>query len=166
MLHCHILHHMMNHMVSMVGPMPKMTHRQPHHGSAVPGMEGDDVASGELGAGLEPSLGPALSPDRAVMTGMRPSEMEMKFKVPGYPQDMMEMHGMMPPDKMKKVQGPLTRGMRRNWPMGTQAMMTVLRVLPDELYDKVVSGEGEIEPGASTPGAGPGKMPMPQSHQH
>jgi hypothetical protein len=30
--------------------------------------------------------------------------------------------------------------MRRNWPTGTQAMMTVLRVLPSELYDKVVSG--------------------------
>ena len=38
------------------------------------------------------------------------------------------------------------------------AMMTVLRVLPDELYDKVVSGKGDIEPGASVPGSGPGKM--------
>ena len=36
-------------------------------------------------------------------------------------------------------------------------MMTVLRVLPDDLYDRVVSGNGEIKPGASVPGGGPGK---------
>jgi hypothetical protein len=79
-----------------------------------------------------------------------------KFKVPGYPQDMMEMHGMLSPDEMRKVNVPLTRGMRRNWFMGTHAMMTVLRVLPDELYEKVVSGQGEVPPGSSVPGADSG----------
>ena len=38
------------------------------------------------------------------------------------------------------------------------AMMTVLHVLPDELYDKVVSGKGDIEQGESVPGSGPGKV--------
>jgi hypothetical protein len=159
MLHCHILHHMMNHMVSMVGPMADMRRGDRNaipHSNVAPDLRGGEYASGELGAALEPSLGPAMGGDRPVMTGMRPSDMPAKFKVPGYPQDMMEMHGMMPPEQMKKVRSPLTRGMRRNWPMSTQAMMTVLRVLPDELYEKVVSGKGEIEPGASTPGAGPG----------
>lgn len=168
MIHCHILHHMMNHMVSMVGPMPGemagMNHSQ-HHTGAVPETAGGEFASGSLGAGLEPSLGPAVSADRAVMTGMRPSEMEKEFEVPGYPQDMMEMHGMMPPDQVRKVNAPLTRGMRRNWFTGVQAMMTVLRVLPDELYEKVVSGQGEIEPGASVPGAGPGHMMDHSQHQ-
>lgn len=168
MLHCHILHHMMNHMVSMVGPMPmpksKMGGEHANAG-AVPSVRGGEIASGELGAGLERSLGPSVSADRAVMTGMRPAEMEAKFEVPGYPQDMMEMHGMMTPEQMKKVSVPLTRGMRRNWPMGTQAMMTVLRVLPDELYDKVVGGKEMIEPGASTPGAGPGKALDHMGHQ-
>jgi hypothetical protein len=55
--------------------------------------------------------------------------------------------------------------MRRNWPMGVMAMMTVLRVLPDELYEKVVSGEGQIEPGASVPGGGPGKAMDHEGHQ-
>ena len=165
MLHCHILHHMMNHMVSMVGPMPQMAdqERQQQH-AAIPRMFGEDMASGSLGAGLERSLGPAVSADRDVMTGMRPTAMQAKFEVPGYPQDMMEMHGMMSPEQMKKVQTRLTRGMRRNWPMGTQAMMTVLRVLPDDLYEKVISGEGDIEPGASTPNAGPGE-PMGHNGQ-
>ena len=130
----------------------------------MPEMQGGEMASGELGAGLERSLGPSVGADRQVMTGMRPSEMKAKFEVPGYPQDMMEMHGMLPPDQMKKVNTELTRGMRRNWPMGTQAMMTVLRVLPDDLYEKVISGQGEIQPGASVPGAGPGN-PNHSGHQ-
>jgi hypothetical protein len=132
----------------------------------MPKMKGDELASGALGAGLEPSLGPALIGDRSVVTGMRPTEMKAKFEVPGYPQDMMEMHGMMTPEQMKKVSVPLTRGMRRNWPMGVMAMMTVLRVLPDELYEKVVSGEGHVEPGASVPGGGAGKeMGGHEGHQ-
>ena len=162
MVHCHILHHMMNHMVSMVGPMPGMNKGE-NRGEAVPEMPGDDLASGALGAGLERSLGPMVTADREVMTGMRPSDMQVKFKVPGYPQDMMDMHGMLTPAEMKKVSVPLTRGMRRNWTMGTHAMMTILRVLPDELYEKVISGEGQIEPGASVPGAGPGKA-MGENH--
>ena len=166
MIHCHIPHHMMNNMVSMVGPMPGMAaNGQERRGRATPEMKGGELASGALGAGLEPSLGPAISADREVMTGMRPSAMPVKFKVPGYPQDMMEMHGMMSAEEMRKVQTPLTRGMRRDWPMSTQAMMTILRVLPDELYEKVVSGKGEIEPGASSPGAGTGESMEHSGHQ-
>jgi hypothetical protein len=160
MIHCHIPHHMMNHMASMVGPMAGIggAGKNGQHGDgAMPEMAGRELASGELGAALEPSLGPLISNERAVMNGMRPSAMPDKFKVPGYPQDMMDMHGMMPPDQMRKVQAPLTRGMRSNWPMAVMAMMTVLRVLPDELYDKVISGKGEIEPGASVPGGGSGE---------
>lgn len=163
MIHCHILHHMMNHMVSMVGPMAEMgnggarrSSGRLRHNEVFPETRGGEYASGVLGAGLETSLGPSVSSDRAVMNGMRPSEMAENFKVPGYPQDMMEMHGMLPPAQMQKVMTPFTRGMRKNWPMGSQAMMTILRVLPDELYERVVSGNDEIEPGASTPGAGPG----------
>jgi manganese oxidase len=139
---------MMNHMVSMVGPMAGM------NGGAMPEMQGKELASGSLGAGLEPSLGPTLDRDRAVMTGMRPSDMKSEFKVPGYPQDMMDMPSA---EEMRKLQVPLTRGVRRNWPIGTMAMMTVLRVLPDELYDKVVSGKGDVDPGESVPGGGPGE---------
>jgi hypothetical protein len=39
--------------------------------------------------------------------------------------------------------------------------MTVLRVLPQELYDQVMSGEGQIMPGASVPGD-----TSQQTHQH
>jgi FtsP/CotA-like multicopper oxidase with cupredoxin domain len=163
MLHCHILHHMMNNMVSMVGPMPSMlTTSHPSHEGVLPEAQGSDLASGELGAGLEPSLGPTIGADRAMTTGMRPSDNPSQFKVPGYPQDMMEMHGMTSPEQMKKVETSLTRGLRRDWPMASQAMMTILRVLPAELYDKVVSGKGTVEPGESSPGVGAGE-PMDHS---
>lgn len=166
MLHCHIPHHMMNHMVSMVGPMAGMTAGQGHgKGSAMPEMKGGGLASGSLGAGLTPSLGPMTSVDREVMNAMRPSTDAAGFAVPGFPQDMMEMHGMMSPAELTKVETPLTRGMRRDWPSSTQAMMSILRVLPDELYDKVVSGKGDVEPGVSSPGAGRGDSQGHQGHE-
>jgi hypothetical protein len=139
------------------------------------------LASGAFGAGLERSLGPTTSLDRAVMTGMRPMNEPEKFQVPGYPQDMMGMHGAMSPEQMTKVKSPLTRGMRNNWPIGVMAMMTVVRVLPEELYEQVVNGTDPIEPGASVPGGGPGgdmghsmhhmhgsgpTTPMPPQHKH
>ena len=40
--------------------------------------------------------------------------------------------------------------------------MTVVRVLPPELYDKVVSGKGEVPDGASVPGAAAGH----EGHDH
>jgi FtsP/CotA-like multicopper oxidase with cupredoxin domain len=164
MIHCHIPHHMMNHMVSMVGPMAMSgMNRREHLPGAAPEMPGEELASGQIGAGLRPSLGPAVGEEHPVMTGMRPSN-DPGFRVPGYPQDMMGMHGMLSPEQMKQIQSPATRGMRRNWPIGVQAMMTVLRVLPDELYEKVVSGKGEIEPGASVPGGGPGHEMHPMDH--
>jgi len=70
---------------------------------------------------------------------------------------------MLSPAEMRKVNVQLTRGMRRNWTMGTQAMMTNLRVLPDELYEKVVSGKGEVPPGASVPDIAPEVRP---GHAH
>jgi hypothetical protein len=72
---------------------------------------------------------------------------------------MMDMMGMLTEAEQKKVNKPETRGMRRSWFTGVEALHTIVRVLPPELYDKVVSGKGEVEPGVSVLGAGPGKMP-------
>jgi hypothetical protein len=33
-------------------------------------------------------------------------------------------------------------GMRRNWFAGIEALHTIMRVLPPDLYDKVISGRG------------------------
>src|SRR5438552_12276910 len=80
-------------------------------------------------------------------------------RVPGYPADMMDMMGMLTEAEMKKVNKPETRGMRRPWFTGVEALHTIVRVLPPELYDKVVSGRGEVKPGESVPGGTPGELP-------
>ncbi len=165
MLHCHMFHHMMNHMASMVGPMAG------HKGKGMPA--GGDMANGlgmiARGPALSREHGPHLGRGTGEQTGNEREmangqmigrrEKDAGYRVPGYPQDMMDMHGMHPPEHVKKFNKPQTRGMRRNWYAGVEALMTVVRVLPPDLYDKVVSGKGEVEPGASTPGAGPGEMP-------
>ena len=83
MLHCHLPHHMMNHMVAMVGPM------QMRHGTS------DDAP-----------------------------------QVPGFPQDMF-----MAMDSM--VEKPETRGLRPTWTGGMMGVMTLVRVLEDDLYDAI-----------------------------
>jgi hypothetical protein len=167
LIHCHMFHHMMNHMTAMVGPMAHMGH------GGMPA--GNDMAAGMgmnmRGPALSPENGPSLGRgmgeltggERAVGTGPRDRRDDLRYKVPGYPQDMMDMHGMLPEADLKKINKPQTRGMRSNWFAGLEALHTVLRVLPPELYDKVVSGKGDIPPGASVPGAGAGEM---HHHHH
>jgi hypothetical protein len=184
MLHCHMFHHMMNFMSSMVGPMG---------GHTIKGMKaGRDMATsmGMLGQGPAPALseeyGPALgrgtgeqtTAERAVGNGPM---MKMDAgkgqpgghaghggaakKVPGSPQDMFEMIEYSDA-ALKKLNKPETRGMRKDWYKGVEALMTVVRVLPSELYEKVVSGKGEVPPGASVPGSGPGKQHEGHEHKH
>jgi hypothetical protein len=63
---------------------------------------------------------------------------------------------MMSPVEMAKInKNPRTRGMRHHWAMGVMGLMTVVRVLPPDFYDKVIAGEGEVPPGASVPGSLP-----------
>jgi manganese oxidase len=170
MIHCHMFHHMMNHMSSMVGPMA---------GHSMRGMPaGRDMANGmgmlSLGRGesmrreLGPSLGRGLGEQNNEELARRngpgvPRRKDPRYRVPGYPQDMMDMHGTYTAGQLRKITRPQTRGMRRDWYAGVEALMTVLRVLPDELYDKVASGKGHVPPGASVPGAGAGEMP---GHHH
>jgi FtsP/CotA-like multicopper oxidase with cupredoxin domain len=110
-LHCHMFHHMMNHMVSGVGPGSR---------------------------------------DQACANGEDP-----RYRVPGFPQEA-GMHAMMSSAEVAKIENnPRTRGMRPHWYHEVMGMFTVVRVLPPDLYDKVISGKGEVPPGASVPGAMP-----------
>ena len=59
MLHCHLPHHMMNQMVSMVGPMTHGGHGMSTGGDMAAGM-GMIMRGGALGADLGPSLGRGL----------------------------------------------------------------------------------------------------------
>jgi FtsP/CotA-like multicopper oxidase with cupredoxin domain len=181
MLHCHLPHHMMNQMVSMVGPLGHGAH---NHGVGTgAGMEEGmgmvmrgDALSSELGPSLGRGLGMAADSDRATsnlvaqaqpaqaqpaqpgqaqpgqaqpgqaqphqghqghgeqfdpMKDMYPKDDPEKKKVPGYPQDMW----MVEDDKYAK---PETYGLRRGWTGAMMGMMTIVRVVKPELYDKIM----------------------------
>lgn len=215
-MHCHMFHHMMNHMTSMVGPprmhgemnMQMSANRRSRNLRSVSRFEmpaGGDM-SNSLGMIIEgPALDEAHGPhlgrglgeqtgnEREVRNGVQPGKFvqhdqhqhespdhpsggqheghagqrpgEMPDPTPGFPQDMLGMNMLMPP-QIKKVNKPETRGMRNDWFTGVEALMTVVRVLPDELYEKVMSGEGELKPGESVPGGTPGKDHMKGAHSH
>src|SRR5262249_37113021 len=91
-------------------------------------------------------------------------------RVPGFPADMMDMMGMQSEADLRKLNKPETRGMRRNWFAGVEALHTIVRVLPPDLHDQVASGKAGSPPGASGPGGEPGEMPGMHGghggHQH
>ena len=167
MLHCHLPHHMMNQMVSMVGPMMETGHGMRTGMGMEEGMgmlRQGSAMSEENGPSLGRSIGigaahekpttnmPLSTPAAEAMPGMtrkmqnmpgmshnmqnmRGMNMEMENKnpalVPGYPQDMF-----MPMDEM--FAKPETYGLRKGWSGGVMGMMTLVRVLPAELYDKIM----------------------------
>jgi FtsP/CotA-like multicopper oxidase with cupredoxin domain len=111
-MHCHMFHHVMNHMVSMAGPMTR------------------------------------VGPDDA------------RSLVPGYPQNMeggMKMEGMsmdVPEDDQRPLRKREARGMRRDW-SHVKGLTTIVRVLPPDLYDRVMTGDEPLPAGASIFGPKP-----------
>lgn len=142
MVHCHMPHHMMNHMVSMVGPATE-------GGGSMPGMNMPAGMGMEEGMGML-RRGPATAPENGPSMGRsmgvgatyenatghtvgpaKPDGGQPKL-VPGFPQDMF-----MPDDAA--VAKPETFGMRPTWSGGVEGMMTIVRVLKPELYDKIAT---------------------------
>jgi len=116
--HCHMVHHMMNHMVKQVGPRIR---------------DDSDVADYQSQLATRPRVRPDLNTDPG-------------FRTPGYPQKMQSMD--MSPEMMKRVMMRReVRGMRKGWHMAVHGLMTVLRVLPPELYDLVMHGDKDVKPG-------------------
>ena len=175
MLHCHLPHHMMNQMASMVGPV--MSPGQGLRTGA--GMEAGmgivrrgNPLSEELGPSFGRGLGLAADVDRLTshlvgqqptapqghdmskMAGktdpaldMYPKDDPEKKKIPGYPQDMW-----MPVDSM--FQKPENDGLRKGWSGGMGGMMTLVRVLPPERYDQImrlVQEKAQQPPGEKKP---------------
>ncbi len=187
MLHCHLPHHMMNQMISMVGPMHAMQGIQTGRGME----EGMGIVSkgGALGEDLGPSLGRAtgipldqsvshgIGQEKNVMVYSCPMHPEVKSdkpgncpkcgmnlvvpqtrtrgkRVPGYPQDMwMTMD--------KEVAKPETSWLPEGWTGSMMGMMTLVRVLPAEKYDRMMAliKEGKYEPGPKWPA-------KQETHQH
>lgn len=114
-----------------------------------------------LGGGTNPDhptrTGPAIggAMGDSMKEGMGNRYDDPKWNVPGWPLDMMDMKEKeWNREELAKIKGrDAVHGMRHNWFIGVSAMMTSLRVLPDELYKKVISG-ADIPDGANIPGSG------------
>ncbi len=172
MLHCHLPHHMMNQMVSMVGPMAHAGHGVRTGGGMEEGMGmirrgsalSEDLAP-KFGRGMgmaaeERSISHAVPPRALVMqgghTGHGSSESGAKKRVPGFPQDMF-----MPMDDA--VAKPETYGMAKDWTGATQGMMAIVRVLPPDKYDEIMR---RVEAARNAPPPSRAAPALPQGHRH
>lgn len=151
LLHCHLPHHMMNHMASMVRPLT------PGTGMPAGLSMGDGMGMLDEGNAMSRQFGPSLGRAMGVgsefkskvtnlplhkppaeMAGAQQNMPRMYHEprqtgaglVPGFPQDMF-----MPMDQM--VAKPETYGLRPTWSGGVSGMMTLVRVLKPDLYDRV-----------------------------
>jgi manganese oxidase len=140
MLHCHLPHHMMNHMVSMVGPTAHLGHGM----SAGMGME-EGMGMIRKGPATAKENGPSMGRAMGVgatfeeptshLVGQTTQQEKEAVKknpkeVPGFPQD----HWM---TMDKEVEKPETYGLGAGWTGAMMGMMTLVRVLPPDLYSKI-----------------------------
>ena len=138
MFHCHLPHHMMNQMASMVAP-PAAT-KGMTAGAMEPGMgivKGGALAP-ENGPAMGRTLGGGSDPSRPAPDGVlapqehqHPASGDDPWKVRGYPQDMW-----MPMDGLAGDK-PELLGLRENWTGAMMGMMTLVRVVEPELFDQI-----------------------------
>jgi FtsP/CotA-like multicopper oxidase with cupredoxin domain len=80
--------------------------------------------------------------------------------VPGFPQNMEAGMGMeIPEDDIRPLAQRESRGMRRDW-THIKGLTTIVRVLPPDLYDKVIFGKESLPPGSSLFGPIPPRRKM------
>jgi len=159
MLHCHLPHHMMNQMVSMVGPISHAGHGTQTGGGMEEGMGivrqghalSEDMAP-KFGRGMGDTTEQERNTSNIVGPNGQQGQMNMqqdasKKRVPGYPQDMIMIMD-------KEVAKPHTYGLPPGWTASMMGMMTLIRVLPPNMYDEVQRRikAGIIEPPAAVPG--------------
>jgi manganese oxidase len=136
MIHCHLPHHMMNAMASMVGPLSA-----PGPGLPADGRMEDGMGMPHGGHALSPKMGPSLGRATGV-TAEQPTAHAHHHNggaaapgapgIPGYPQDMFMVMD-------EEVAKPETHGLRPGWTGGMMGMMTLLRVLSPERYDEIMA---------------------------
>ncbi len=133
-LHCHMFHHMMNHMVTQVGPIIRQKKEDP--GFRVPGYP--QIMKG--------------------MSEMKMEDMDKEASTGHASRAHMNMNGTsdyrmtMTMEEMRKLTSRReTHGMREGWYKGVKGLFTVLRVLPPDLFEKLMTTDEPIPPNSSTP---------------
>jgi hypothetical protein len=162
MFHCHLPHHMMNQMSSNVGPMTRLgsgmqagasmeeamgmlrdgsatsEHKAPSLGRGLGIVSTTDMArtNGPLSQSEADKTMPNMpGMDHGSMPGMKMTELPKNAdQVPLFPQDAYMEGPMMAMDK--EVDKPETYGLPPGWSGFIGGMMTLVRVLPPEQYQK------------------------------
>ena len=129
MLHCHLPHHMMNSMSDLIGERMMTTMRLDDK-SALQQMQ---------------TFAEAIKVEHVHHAPVAPNANQ----VPGFPQDAFMEMGM-----DKAVHRAEHYGLPPNWSAGMMGMMTLVRVVPSELYDKIMARK-----------AG-GDLQLPQEPEH
>ncbi len=201
MLHCHLPHHMMNQMVSMVGPLSHGGHGM-HTGMSMENgmgmLRGGDALAEDFGPSFGRDIGESARRERAVthlvglsvaaqqsqsetqsqdqqkqghqghqmqgheghqMPGgdvMYPVDDPAKKQVPGYPQDMWMDTSQWVPNKAE------FHGLRPTWDRAMMGMMTLVRVLPPDLYDEII----ELKKQEPQDGKNPAEAKPMHQHKH
>jgi hypothetical protein len=92
------------------------------------------------------------------MTRVAPDD--PRGRVPGFPQNMEAGMGMeIPEDDVRPLARREARGMRRDW-SHIKGLTTIVRVLPPDRYDRVLSGTDPLPPGSSIFGPIPPRRKM------
>ena len=151
MLHCHLPHHMMNQMASQVGPMTRPMTMAPKPMQTLPG---EALADGDMDASMMGMMQQGMGASPRMSAGQKQAQdafdtsdeaMDKQMReaspnaqdVPNYPQDAFMEGPMMTMDAL--VDRPENLGLRAGWSRFMQGMMTFVRVLPPEQYDRVVA---------------------------
>jgi FtsP/CotA-like multicopper oxidase with cupredoxin domain len=156
MLHCHLPHHMMNQMSSMVGPMTRGSGMSLGRGmeEGMGLMSQGGALAEENGPSLGRGMGVGSTADQRIANGSQSSQAMQSMtgmahhgmhhhedhppanSVVGFPQDAFMEGSMMAMDE--KVQKAETHGLRPGWSGFMQGMMTFLRVFPPDVYEKFI----------------------------
>jgi manganese oxidase len=132
MLHCHLPHHMMNRMVSNVGPMTRLGQGMQAGSTTDMARANGPVTQTEA----DKAMGNMPGMHHDSMPGMSMRELPKDAnQVPLFPQDAFMEGPMMAIDK--EVDKPETYGLPAGWSGFVGGMMTLVRVLPPDQYEKI-----------------------------
>ena len=180
MLHCHLPHHMMNQMVSMVGPVATAGHGAQTGKGMEEGMgiiRDSNALSSDLAPGLGRGLGPTVEHEKQIsnLVGQQQPPQGAQPHTghsPTSPQQGGHQHGAMTVDESERrrvpgypqdmamvmdeaVSKPETYGLAPGWSGAVVGMMTLVRVLPSDKYEEVMAkvreGRREKPPQAQPP---------------
>jgi manganese oxidase len=164
MLHCHLPHHMMNQMVSMVGPVAVAGHGAQTGKGMEEGMgiiRDSNALSSDLAPGLGRGLGPTVEREKQISNLVgQPQPPQGAQPHTGHtapsPQQGGHQHGAPSADEAERrrvpgypqdmvmvmdeaVAKPETFGLPPGWSGALMGMMTLVRVLPSDKYEEVMA---------------------------